>query len=98
MSETDLAYYRKRIAEEEERARHARCPATRAAHLGLAALYRKRLENHDQDIAVSRFRQPPTRTVPAGALRRFSFSPVPVRARGVTAGATVKTGSLRAGL
>jgi hypothetical protein len=43
MRESDLDYYRHRLAEEESRAAESQCPAVRSAHRDLARLYRERL-------------------------------------------------------
>ena len=43
MTDSDRAYYRRRLAEEDARAAQATCPASRAAHDRLAALYREKL-------------------------------------------------------
>lgn len=44
MDESDIAYYRRRLSEEEELAAGTACPATRSAHLKLARLYREYIE------------------------------------------------------
>lgn len=43
MKAEDRAYYRRRVAEEDVRAAQATCPASRAAHERMAALYREKL-------------------------------------------------------
>ncbi len=47
MTESDRAYYRRRVAEEERRVAQATCPASRSAHGRLAALYREKLRAVD---------------------------------------------------
>ena len=46
MKETDLAYWTRRLAEEERRARIAETPAVRAFQDKFAKLYRQRLAEH----------------------------------------------------
>lgn len=43
-ADVDLAYYRRRLAEEEARAFEAKSPAAKAAHRRLAVLYWEEIE------------------------------------------------------
>jgi len=44
MTGSDLDFYRRRLIEEEARAAESPCPSTRAAHVRLALLYRRKLQ------------------------------------------------------
>jgi len=44
MTGSDLDFYRRRLIEEEARAAESPCPSTRAAHVRLAQLYRRKLQ------------------------------------------------------